>query len=73
MKFFNPVGDIVVINQRTKRDAEYEIHMVWNFPQGLGMKVKIGRFFSHFLHDQKLYLYEDMIQWALGYSQVSLD
>ncbi|EDL83233.1 rCG53381 [Rattus norvegicus] len=70
MKFFNPVGDIVVINQRTKRDAEYEIHMVWNFPQGLGMKVKIGRFFSHFLHDQKLYLYEDMIQWALGYSQI---
>ena len=62
----------MIVNQKTKRDAEYEIHMIWNFPQGLGMKVKIGRFYSYFLRDQKLYLYEDMIQWASGYSQVSL-
>ncbi|XP_052047801.1 vomeronasal type-2 receptor 116-like [Apodemus sylvaticus] len=70
VQFFNPFGDIVIVNQKTKRDAEYEIHMIWNFPQGLGMKVKIGRFYSYFLHDQKLYLYEDMIQWASGYSQI---
>ncbi|XP_028622531.1 vomeronasal type-2 receptor 116-like isoform X2 [Grammomys surdaster] len=70
MKFFNPIGDIVIINQKTKTDAEYEFHMIWNFPQGLEMKVKIGQFYSYLLHDQKLYLYEDMIQWVSGYSQI---
>lgn len=72
MQFLNPIGDVVIINQQAKTDAEYEIYMIWNFPQGLGVKVKIGRFYSYFLHDQKLYLYENMIQWASGYSQVSL-
>ncbi|EDL23682.1 mCG64055 [Mus musculus] len=70
MQFLNPIGDVVIINQQAKTDAEYEIYMIWNFPQGLGVKVKIGRFYSYFLHDQKLYLYEDMIQWASGYSQI---
>ncbi|XP_021044573.1 vomeronasal type-2 receptor 116-like [Mus pahari] len=70
MQFLNPIGDVVIINPQAKRDSEYEIHMIWNFPQGLGVKVKIGRFYSYFLHDQKLYLYEDVIQWASGYSQI---
>ncbi|XP_055462599.1 vomeronasal type-2 receptor 116-like, partial [Psammomys obesus] len=70
MHFSNPIGDKVNINEKTKTDAEYDIHIIWNFLQGLGMKVKIGHFSPYFPQGQKLYLSEDMIQWATVSRQI---
>nr|XP_042125679.1 vomeronasal type-2 receptor 116-like [Peromyscus maniculatus bairdii] len=46
--------------------AEYDIFQIWNFPNGLGLKVKIGMFSPYFPYGQQLHLYEDIIEWATG-------
>nr|XP_012806370.2 vomeronasal type-2 receptor 116-like [Jaculus jaculus] len=71
-QFINSVGDPVNINQKEKSDAEYDICSTWEFPQGIGIKVKIGQFSPHFPHGQQLYIYEDIIEWATGRKQVPL-
>ena len=38
--FTNPVGELVNMNHRENQCAEYDIFIIWNFPQGLGLKVK---------------------------------
>ena len=70
--FTNPVGDRVNMNQRDKLKEEYDIFYIWNSPQGLGLKVKIGMFTPYFPNGQQVHLSEDMIEWARGSSQVSL-
>ncbi|OBS67749.1 hypothetical protein A6R68_03709 [Neotoma lepida] len=49
-QFINP-GDQINMNQKGKLDTEYDILYIMNFLPGLGLKVKIGRFSKHFLHD----------------------
>ncbi|XP_051028955.1 vomeronasal type-2 receptor 116-like isoform X2 [Acomys russatus] len=71
LKFVNPVGDPVNINQTEKVDAMYDILTVLNFLQGYVLKVKIGQFYPYFSHDQQLFVYEDMIEWATGSRQLS--
>ena len=71
-QFTNPVGDRVNMNQRDKLKEEYDIFYIWNSPQGLGLKVKIGMFSPYFPNGQQVHLSEDMIEWARGSSQVSL-
>nr|XP_034348759.1 vomeronasal type-2 receptor 116-like isoform X2 [Arvicanthis niloticus] len=68
--FTNPVGDRVNMNQRDKLQEEYDIFYIWNFPQGLGLKVKIGIFSPYFMNGQQLHLSEDMIEWARGSRQM---
>ncbi|XP_059109639.1 vomeronasal type-2 receptor 116-like isoform X1 [Peromyscus eremicus] len=68
--FTNPVGQKVNMNQRENQQAEYDIFLVWNFPNGLGLKVKIGEFSPYFPHGQQLHLYEDVIEWATGSRQM---
>lgn len=70
--FTNPVGDRVNMNQRDKLQEEYDIFYIWNFPQGLRLKVKIGIFSPYFMNGQQLHLSEDMIEWARGSRQVGL-
>ncbi|XP_028638135.1 vomeronasal type-2 receptor 116-like isoform X2 [Grammomys surdaster] len=68
--FTNPVGDRVNMNQRDKLQEEYDIFYIWNFPQGLGLKVKIGIFSPYIMNGQQLHLSEDMIEWARGSRQM---
>ncbi|KAM7323970.1 hypothetical protein ACRRTK_016275 [Alexandromys fortis] len=68
--FTNPVGDRVNMNQKEKLHPEYDIFQIWNFPNGLGLKVKIGMFSPYFPHGQQLHLYEDAIEWATGRRQM---
>ncbi|XP_076783571.1 vomeronasal type-2 receptor 116-like [Arvicanthis niloticus] len=68
--FTNPVGDRVNMNQRDKLQEEYDIFYIWNFPQGLGLKVKIGMFSPYFINGQQLHLSDDMIEWARGSRQM---
>ena len=70
--FTNPVGDSVNMNQRDKLQEEYDIFYIWNLPQDLGRKVKIGMFSPYLPNDQQVHLSEDMIELAKGSSQVSL-
>nr|XP_048308049.1 vomeronasal type-2 receptor 116-like isoform X1 [Myodes glareolus] len=70
--FINPVGERVNMNQKEKLQEEYDIFQIWNFPYGLGLKVKIGEFSTHFPHNQQLHLYEDMIEQSTGSRQMPL-
>ena len=70
--FTNPAGDIVNMDQEKNLQHEYDIFQIWNFPNGLEFKVKIGEFSPYFLHGQQLHLYEDVIEWATGSRQVCI-
>ncbi|KAK7797733.1 hypothetical protein U0070_011548, partial [Myodes glareolus] len=67
--FTSPVGDRVNMNQKEKLQPEYDLFQLWNFPNGLGLKVKIGMFSPYFPHGQQLHLYEDVLEWATGSRQ----
>ncbi|XP_059108632.1 vomeronasal type-2 receptor 116-like isoform X2 [Peromyscus eremicus] len=66
MHFVNPAGDVINMNQKEKLQAEYGIYYIYNFPHGVGLKVKIGEFKPYFPHGQQLHLYEDW-QWSRGF------
>ncbi|XP_028640508.1 vomeronasal type-2 receptor 116-like isoform X3 [Grammomys surdaster] len=67
--FTNPVGELVNMNHRENQCAEYDIFNIWNFPQGLGLKVKIGSYFPCFPQSQQLHISEDL-EWATGGTSV---
>uniref|UniRef100_A0A8C8U9Z4 GPCR family 3 nine cysteines domain-containing protein n=1 Tax=Peromyscus maniculatus bairdii TaxID=230844 RepID=A0A8C8U9Z4_PERMB len=58
------------MNQIENLQAEYDIFQIWNFPNGFGLKVKIGEYSPYFPHGQQLHLYEDVIEWATGSRQM---
>ncbi|XP_075815312.1 vomeronasal type-2 receptor 116-like isoform X1 [Microtus pennsylvanicus] len=66
----NPVGDRMIMNQKENLQEDYGIFQIWNFPYGLGLKVKIGKFSSYFPYGQQLHIYEDMIVHATGSRQM---
>ncbi|XP_041509297.1 vomeronasal type-2 receptor 116-like isoform X1 [Microtus oregoni] len=68
--FINPVGDRVNMNQKENLQEEYDIFQIWNFPYGLGLKIKIGEFSTYFPHGKQLHLYEDMIEQSTGSRQM---
>nr|XP_044608186.1 LOW QUALITY PROTEIN: vomeronasal type-2 receptor 116-like [Equus asinus] len=49
-----------------RSEAEYAILNFWNFPEGLGLKVKVGKIPPHAPRGQELSLSEEMIEWAIG-------
>ncbi|XP_048191078.1 vomeronasal type-2 receptor 116-like [Perognathus longimembris pacificus] len=61
----NPAGDQVILDDRRKLEADYDIVNTWNIPQGLDLKVKIGQFSPFALHDHQLSLSEDLVEWAV--------
>ncbi|XP_048191064.1 vomeronasal type-2 receptor 116-like [Perognathus longimembris pacificus] len=63
IQFQNPAGDQVVLDEKRKLEAEYDIVNIWNFPQGLLQEVKVGKF-SPYTH--QLSLSEEMIQWTIA-------
>ncbi|XP_032772232.1 vomeronasal type-2 receptor 116-like isoform X4 [Rattus rattus] len=63
--FTNPVGELVNMNHRENHCVDYDIFIIWNFPEGLGLKVKIGSYFPYFTQNQQLHISEDL-EWATG-------
>ena len=45
-----------------KSDAEYAILNFWNFPEGLGLKVKVGEYSPRAPRGQELSLSEELIK-----------
>ncbi|XP_048191076.1 vomeronasal type-2 receptor 116-like, partial [Perognathus longimembris pacificus] len=70
-QFQNPAGDQVILENKRKLEAEYDIVNTWNIPQGLDLKVKIGQFSPFALHDHQLSLSEDLVEWAMETTEVS--
>ncbi|XP_042549543.1 vomeronasal type-2 receptor 116-like [Dipodomys spectabilis] len=66
IQFTNPVGDQVVLNEERKLEAEYDIKSFWNFPEGLGQRVKVGEFSPSRPYGQQLILFENLIEWPIG-------
>jgi vomeronasal 2 receptor len=51
--------------------TEYDIFIIWNFPQGLGLKVKIGSYLPCFPQSQQLHISDDL-EWAMGGTSVGI-
>ncbi|XP_042525739.1 vomeronasal type-2 receptor 116-like [Dipodomys spectabilis] len=66
IQFQNPAGDQVILEEKKKLEAEYDIVNIWNFPEGIELMVKLGKFSPYALHGHQLFLSEDMIEWAIG-------
>ncbi|XP_048191074.1 vomeronasal type-2 receptor 116-like [Perognathus longimembris pacificus] len=64
-QFQNPAGDLVILDDKRKLEADYDIVNTWNIPQGLDLKVKIGQFSPLALHDHQLSLSEDLVEWPI--------
>ncbi|XP_012967551.3 vomeronasal type-2 receptor 116-like [Mesocricetus auratus] len=65
-EFTNPVGGRVSMNHKEEHQEEYDIFQIWNYPQDLRFKVKIGHYSPYFPHGQQFHVDEDMIEWATG-------
>jgi hypothetical protein len=57
VQFTNPAGDQVILDDKRKLEVEYDILNVWNFPEGLGLEVKVGNFL-HMPHMVNNFLYQ---------------
>ncbi|XP_048214635.1 vomeronasal type-2 receptor 116-like [Perognathus longimembris pacificus] len=66
IQFHNPAGDQVFLHDEKKLEPEFDIVNIWNFPEGLELKVKVGKFSPYTLRGHQLSLSEDMVQWAIG-------
>ncbi|XP_042549851.1 vomeronasal type-2 receptor 116-like [Dipodomys spectabilis] len=66
IQFHNSVGQQVILDEKRKLEPEYDILNIWNFPEGLELEVKVGKFSPYALHGNQLSLSEDMVEWAIG-------
>ncbi|XP_021009940.1 vomeronasal type-2 receptor 116-like [Mus caroli] len=51
-------------------DAQYDILNFWNFPSGLGLKVKVGTYSLSAQQGPQFSLCEQMIQWPTGFTKI---
>ncbi|XP_069859339.1 vomeronasal type-2 receptor 116-like [Dipodomys merriami] len=65
VQFHNPVGAQVVLDDKRKVEAEYDIVNIWSLPEGLEFKAKIGKFSAYAPHGHQLSVSENMIEWGL--------
>ncbi|XP_069859367.1 vomeronasal type-2 receptor 116-like [Dipodomys merriami] len=66
IQYYNPAGDQVIWDEKRKLEPEYDILNIWNFPEGLELAVKVGKFSPYALHGNQLSLSEDLLEWAIG-------
>ncbi|XP_055450824.1 vomeronasal type-2 receptor 116-like [Psammomys obesus] len=59
-----------IMDGRRNIDSEYDIHNFWNFPKGLGLKVKVGSFSANAPQGQQFSLSEPMIQWPTRFIKI---
>ncbi|XP_012888949.1 PREDICTED: vomeronasal type-2 receptor 116-like, partial [Dipodomys ordii] len=66
IQFYNPTRDQVIWDEKRKLEPEYDILNIWNFPDGLALEVKVGKFSPYAPHGNQMSLSEDMVEWAIG-------
>ncbi|XP_012880471.1 PREDICTED: vomeronasal type-2 receptor 116-like [Dipodomys ordii] len=65
IQFQNPAGDQVILDDKRKLEAQYDILNIWTFPEGLDLEVQIGKFSPYAPHGHQLSLSENMVEWAI--------
>ncbi|XP_059108175.1 vomeronasal type-2 receptor 116-like [Peromyscus eremicus] len=70
IQFKTGAGNIVVLDSQRKLDAEYDIINIWNFPESLRKKMKVGTFSPKAPEGQQLFLSDHMIQWAIVFTEL---
>ncbi|KAM5237959.1 vomeronasal type-2 receptor 116-like [Ctenodactylus gundi] len=68
--FHTPAGDPVTLDSKRTLDMHYDIFNFWNFPEGLRLNAKVGKFSPHVPRGQQLSLSEELIEWATGMTQM---
>ncbi|XP_005083491.1 vomeronasal type-2 receptor 116-like [Mesocricetus auratus] len=63
-------GHDVDLDWKRKSDVEYDVVNFWNFPKGLGLKVKVGTFSTNTPQGQQFSLSENMIQWPQVFTEI---
>ncbi|XP_036024916.1 vomeronasal type-2 receptor 116-like [Onychomys torridus] len=66
----NHVGGHLDADWKQKLGPDYDIFNFWNFPKGLGLKVKVGTFSSNAPLGQQLSLTEQMIRWPISFTKI---
>ncbi|XP_069858194.1 vomeronasal type-2 receptor 116-like [Dipodomys merriami] len=66
IQFYNPTRAQIIWDEKRKLEPEYDILNIWNFPEGLELAVRIGKFSPYAPHGNQLSLSEDMVEWAIG-------
>nr|XP_021483724.1 LOW QUALITY PROTEIN: vomeronasal type-2 receptor 116-like [Meriones unguiculatus] len=66
----NHVRSYTVMDEGRNLDSAYDILNFWNFPKGLGLKVKVGNFSPYAPQVQQLSLSEQLIQWPTRFTKI---
>ncbi|XP_051005354.1 vomeronasal type-2 receptor 116-like [Acomys russatus] len=66
----NHVRSHTLMDERKNLDPGYDILNFWNFPKGLGLKVKVGTFSPNALRGQELSLSDQIIQWPTRFTKI---
>ncbi|XP_052582103.1 vomeronasal type-2 receptor 116-like [Peromyscus californicus insignis] len=66
----NYVGSHTLMDIKSKLDSKYDIINFWNFPKGIGLKVKVGSFSPNAPHGQQLSLTTSLIQWPTRFTEI---
>ncbi|XP_069858173.1 vomeronasal type-2 receptor 116-like [Dipodomys merriami] len=69
-QFYNPIGNQVILDKQRKLEPEYDILNIWNFPEGLELEVKVGKFSPYAPHGNQLSLSEDMLEWSIETTEI---
>lgn len=72
MQFKNPAGEQMNLDEARKLDAWFDIINFWKFPEGFGLKAKVGQFALDVSQNQQYFVSEEMIEWNAGFSEVSM-
>ncbi|XP_045156009.1 vomeronasal type-2 receptor 116-like [Echinops telfairi] len=65
----NSAGDHVSLDENRNCVSQYNILNYLNFPGGLGLHMKVGEFTPQGLRGQGLMIQEELIEWALGFTE----
>ncbi|XP_060231817.1 vomeronasal type-2 receptor 116-like [Meriones unguiculatus] len=66
----NHMSSDTVMDEGRNLDPVYDILNFWNFPKGLGLKVKIGNFSPIAPQGQQLSLSDQLIQWPISFTKI---
>ncbi|XP_015841801.3 vomeronasal type-2 receptor 116-like [Peromyscus maniculatus bairdii] len=66
----NHVRSHMLTHMKFKLDSKYDIINFWNFPKGIGLKVKVGSFSPNAPPGQQLSLTTNLIQWPTRFTEI---
>lgn len=61
----------MTLDENRNSVAQYDILNYCNLPSGLQHLVKVGKFVPQAPHGQELTIHEEIIDWAIGFEEVS--